>query len=338
MFSPETAHEISLDFLSAAHRLGVLQGVVKKPLPQPIRVMGVDFPGPVGLAAGLDKNAEHIDAFAALGFGFIEVGTITPLAQPGNPKPRLFRLKEYEAIINRMGFNNKGLDYALSRIHARKSVVPLGINVGKNMSTSVEDAVLDYIKGIAAAYSAADYITVNVSSPNTPGLRTLQFGDSMKKLLGAVKEEQTKQSGICGRYVPIAIKIAPDLSDTELDMVSSQLLEFEVDGVIATNTTVSRDLVRKHPLSQEAGGLSGLPLRQASTEIVKGLYQRLGEHVPIIAVGGIADGDSAVEKIAAGAKLVQIYTGFIYQGPGLIKTASDAILDFRVRSGQGLVG
>ncbi|MCP5208846.1 MAG: quinone-dependent dihydroorotate dehydrogenase [Hahellaceae bacterium] len=332
MFSPETAHELSLDLLSAAHRVGLLQGLIKQPLSQPTKVMGIEFPNPVGLAAGLDKNAEHIDAFSALGFGFVEVGTVTPLAQPGNPLPRLFRLKEHEAIINRMGFNNKGLDYVVEKVRNRKSQVPLGINVGKNFSTPVENAASDYIKGIVAAYPLADYITINVSSPNTPGLRSLQFGDSMKQLLSAVKEEQIRQTAICDRYVPIAVKIAPDLTDDEIDLVTAQLLEFEMDGVIATNTTVSRELVKKHPLSQEAGGLSGAPLRKASTAVVRALHDRLGENIPIIAVGGIYDGESAIEKMEAGAKLVQIYTGFIYKGPKLIKQVADAVFEYKVRN------
>tara|TARA_B100002003_G_scaffold192023_1_gene181190 strand:- start:248 stop:1267 length:1020 start_codon:yes stop_codon:yes gene_type:complete len=321
----EQAHNIALNGLDLAQRLGVLNVFSPKIDSLPVNVMGLDFPNPVGLAAGLDKNADHLDALGALGFGFIEVGTVTPLAQPGNPKPRMFRLPEHQAIINRMGFNNEGLDHLLARVDNRRYRGVLGINVGKNKDTPNDQSESDYRKGISAVYTRADYITVNVSSPNTPGLRDLQFGDSLKGLLEAIKDEQLKCEKEHGRYVPVAVKIAPDMDDDGIRFVASALRETGLDGVIATNTTVSRDAVAGHPYANEAGGLSGVPVREASLRVIKGLYAELGESLPIIGVGGITDGESAAEKVRAGAKLVQIYTGFIYRGPQLIKEAVEGI-------------
>lgn len=322
---PETAHNVTLNSLDVAHKLGMLNVFSKHPVPCPVNVMGLEFPNPVGLAAGLDKNADHLDALGALGFGFIEVGTVTPLAQPGNPQPRMFRLPEHQAIINRMGFNNEGLEHLVHNVQHRRYRGVLGINVGKNKDTPNEDSELDYRKGIAAVYGHADYITVNVSSPNTPGLRDLQFGDSLKQLLHAIKDEQTRCHQALGRYVPVAVKIAPDMDDDGIRFVANALLEAGLDGVIATNTTISREAVRGHQHEQEAGGLSGAPVREASLRVIQGLYAELGERLPIIGVGGITDGESAAEKIRAGAKLVQIYTGFIYKGPALINEAVEAI-------------
>ena len=322
---PETAHNVTLNSLDVAHKLGMLNVFSKHPAPCPVNVMGLEFPNPVGLAAGLDKNADHLDALGALGFGFIEVGTVTPLAQPGNPQPRMFRLPEHQAIINRMGFNNEGLEHLVHNVQHRRYRGVLGINVGKNKDTPNEDSELDYRKGIAAVYGHADYITVNVSSPNTPGLRDLQFGDSLKQLLHAIKDEQTRCHQAQGRYVPVAVKIAPDMDDDGIRFVANALLEAGLDGVIATNTTISREAVRGHRHEQEAGGLSGAPVREASLRVIQGLYAELGERLPIIGVGGITDGESAAEKIRAGAKLVQIYTGFIYKGPALINEAVEAI-------------
>ncbi len=322
---PEQAHQVALSGLDLAHKLGVLGFLSPSIRSLPVQVMGLEFPNPVGLAAGLDKNADHIDALGALGFGFIEVGTVTPLAQPGNPRPRLFRLPEHEAIINRMGFNNEGLAHLIERVEARKYPGILGINVGKNKDTPNEDSECDYRKGIEAVYPHADYIAVNVSSPNTPGLRDLQFGDSLKRLLDAIKDEQSRCEKSSGRYVPIAVKIAPDMDDAGIRFVAEALKEAGLDGVIATNTTINRDAVAGHPLADEAGGLSGAPVREASVRVIQGLYAELGEAIPIIGVGGITDGDSAAEKIRAGAKLVQIYTGFIYRGPKLIREAVEAI-------------
>ena len=322
---PEQAHNIALGGLDAVNRLGLLRAFSPKIDSLPVNVMGLEFPNPVGLAAGLDKNADHLDALGTLGFGFIEVGTVTPVAQPGNPKPRMFRLPEYQAIINRMGFNNEGLQHLLDRVDRRRYQGVLGINVGKNKDTPNEDSESDYRKGIAAVYTRADYITVNVSSPNTPGLRDLQFGDSLKGLLEAIKDEQGKCEREFGRYVPIAVKIAPDMDDAGIRFVASALRETGLDGVIATNTTISREAVAGHPHAGEAGGLSGAPVREASLRVIQGLYAELGESLPIIGVGGITDGESAAEKIRAGAKLVQIYTGFIYRGPELIREAVEAI-------------
>lgn len=322
---PETAHNLTLSGLDMAGKLGLLQALVTRPDPLPVRVMGLDFPNPVGLAAGLDKNADHLGALGALGFGFIEVGTVTPLAQPGNPKPRMFRLPEHQAIINRMGFNNHGLDHLLGRVDKRRYSGVLGINVGKNKATPNEESESDYRKGIAAVYSRADYITVNVSSPNTPGLRDLQFGDSLKGLMHAIKDEQARCEKEHGRYVPLAVKIAPDMDDDGIRFVAAALKEAGLDGVIATNTTISRDAVAGHRYAEEAGGLSGAPVRAPSTRVIQALHAELGESLPIIGVGGIADGDSAAEKIRAGAKLVQVYTGFIYRGPALIRESVEAI-------------
>lgn len=323
--SPEQAHNVALSSLDMAGKLGLLKLLSRHPAPCPVKVMGLEFPNPVGLAAGLDKNADHLDALGALGFGFIEVGTVTPLAQPGNPKPRMFRLPEHRAIINRMGFNNEGLEHLIVNVKQRRYQGILGINVGKNKDTPNEESELDYRKGIAAVYAHADYITVNVSSPNTPGLRDLQFGDSLKQLLHAIKDEQLKCQSAHGRYVPVAVKIAPDMDDAGIKFVAGALLEAGLDGVIATNTTISREAVHGHQHEGEAGGLSGAPVRAASLRVIKGLYAELGGKLPIIGVGGIDDGESAAEKIRAGASLVQVYTGFIYRGPALIGEAVEAI-------------
>lgn len=321
---PEQAHAITLRSLDIANWVGLLKAFSPDVKPLPVRVMGLDFPNPVGLAAGLDKNADHVDALGALGFGFIEVGTVTPVAQPGNPKPRMFRLPEYEAIINRMGFNNEGLEHLIHQVDKRRYQGVLGINVGKNKITPNELSEADYRKGVSAVYTRADYITVNVSSPNTPGLRDLQFGDSLKGLLSAIKDEQLSCEKQFGRYVPIAVKIAPDMDDDGIRFVAAALREAGLDGVIATNTTISRSAVSGHPHAEEAGGLSGAPVREGSLRVIQGLYSELGEALPIIGVGGITDSDSAAEKIRAGAKLVQIYTGFIYRGPALIAEAVEA--------------
>ncbi|MCP5160651.1 MAG: quinone-dependent dihydroorotate dehydrogenase [Hahellaceae bacterium] len=322
---PEMAHEVSLDLISAGERLGISK-LFSKPVPDcPVEVMGIKFPNPVGLAAGLDKNGAHIDGLAALGFGFIEVGTVTPKAQPGNPRPRLFRLKEAEAIINRMGFNNEGIDQLIENLATTRYKGPLGINVGKNLTTSVEDANNDYLAGIRKAYPHADYITVNVSSPNTPGLRNLQFGESLNRLLDVIKVEQAALNQATGRYVPIAVKIAPDMTPDEVQLVAKSLLSHGMDGVIATNTTLSRESVEGLPNASEAGGLSGTPVKAKSTEVIRLLKSEVGDLLPIIGVGGISDAASAVEKIDAGASLIQVYTGFIYRGPELIKSAVEAI-------------
>ncbi|MDA8483104.1 quinone-dependent dihydroorotate dehydrogenase [Pseudomonas resinovorans] len=323
--SPETSHELSIDLIGAGGRLGLNRLLTKAPASLPAKVMGLEFPNPVGLAAGLDKNGDAIDGFAQLGFGFVEIGTVTPRPQPGNPKPRLFRLPQAEAIINRMGFNNQGVDHLLARVRAAKYDGVLGINIGKNFDTPVERAVDDYLICLDKVYAHASYVTVNVSSPNTPGLRSLQFGDSLKQLLQALRSRQESLAAQHGRHVPLAIKIAPDMSDEETAMVAQALLESGMDAVIATNTTLGREGVEGLPYGDEAGGLSGAPVRDKSTNTVKVLAGELGGRLPIIAVGGITEGRHAAEKIAAGASLVQIYSGFIYKGPALIREAVDAI-------------
>ncbi|WP_342244525.1 quinone-dependent dihydroorotate dehydrogenase [Pseudomonas sp. OTU5201] len=323
--SPETSHELSIDLIGAGGRLGLNRLLTKAPASLPVKVMGLEFPNPVGLAAGLDKNGDAIDGFAQLGFGFVEIGTVTPRPQPGNPKPRLFRLPQAEAIINRMGFNNLGVDHLLARVRAARYDGVLGINIGKNFDTPVERAVDDYLACLDKVYAHACYVTVNVSSPNTPGLRSLQFGDSLKQLLEALRSRQESLAAQHGKHVPLAIKIAPDMSDEETAMVAKALLESGMDAVIATNTTLGREGVDGLPHCNEAGGLSGAPVRDKSTHTVKVLAGELGGRLPIIAVGGITEGRHAAEKIAAGASLVQVYSGFIYKGPALIREAVDAI-------------
>ncbi|UVK81703.1 quinone-dependent dihydroorotate dehydrogenase [Pseudomonas sichuanensis] len=323
--SPETSHDLSLDLIGAGGRLGLNGLLCKQPAALPVSVMGLNFANPVGLAAGLDKNGAAIDGFAQLGFGFVEIGTITPRPQPGNPKPRLFRLPEATAIINRMGFNNMGVDHLLARVRAARYTGVLGINIGKNFDTPVERAQDDYLICLEKVYNDASYITVNVSSPNTPGLRSLQFGDSLKQLLDALAERREQLALSNGKRVPLAIKIAPDMSDEETALVAAALMESGMDAVIATNTTLGREGVEGLPFGGEAGGLSGAPVLEKSTHTVKVLAGELGGKLPIIAAGGITEGRHAAEKIAAGASLVQIYSGFIYKGPALIREAVGAI-------------
>ncbi|MDX1525081.1 MAG: quinone-dependent dihydroorotate dehydrogenase [Pseudidiomarina maritima] len=287
---------------------------------KPVTVMGIEFPNPVGLAAGLDKNAECIDAFAQMGFGFIEVGTVTPKPQEGNPKPRLFRIAEREAIINRMGFNNLGVDYLVERVQRAKFKGVLGINIGKNKATAEADAVHDYVHCMRKVYAFASYITVNISSPNTPGLRAFQHGDALHQLLASLKQTQAELATEHGRYVPLAVKIAPDLDNDGIAAMAAALIEHQIDAVIATNTTLSRDAVVGCKHADEAGGLSGKVLFDASTAVVKQLAEHLQGKLPIIAVGGIDSAAAAQAKLAAGASLVQVYTGFIYHGPQLIRT------------------
>lgn len=321
----EKAHHLTLGFLDAAYNLGVSKRVFPKAVNDEVEVMGLRFANRVGLAAGLDKNGEHILPLASLGFGFLEIGTVTPRPQPGNPKPRLFRLPEAQAIINRMGFNNQGIDYLLSQVKAAKYDGVLGINIGKNFDTPIEYATDDYLIGLRKAYPYASYVTINISSPNTKNLRQLQEGDEMQVLLSSLKDEQIKLAEAHQRYVPIVVKIAPDLSDEQLRAIGELLLAHGIDGVIATNTTISREAVKGLPCAEEAGGLSGAPLMQQSTEVVKVLYEVLGEQIPIIAAGGIFSGEDANQKIKAGAKLVQVYSGLIYQGPTLVHDVALAL-------------
>ena len=326
----ETSHEFSLDLIGAAERLQFLKLFTSDIPPNPVEVMGITFPNPVGLAAGLDKNGDYFNALGAMGFGFVEIGTITPKPQAGNAKPRLFRIPEAQAIINRMGFNNKGVDHLVAQVKRRRYKGVLGINIGKNAITPVENAADDYVICMQKAYAHADYITVNVSSPNTQGLRDLQFGDSLNRLLEIIKLEQNKLQVLHGRYVPVAVKIAPDMDNDAVIQVAQALLAQSIDGVIATNTTIGREGVEDFGVSVENGGLSGSPVRDKSTRVIRVLHSELGEKLPIIGVGGITDGASAVEKINAGAKLVQIYSGFIYQGPRLISEAAQAIAQLNI--------
>ena len=323
--SAETSHDLSLDLIGAGGRLGLNRLLAKPPARLPTTVMGLHFPNPVGLAAGLDKNGAAIDGFAQLGFGFVEIGTVTPRPQPGNPKPRLFRLPEATAIINRMGFNNLGVDNLVARVKAARYEGVLGINIGKNFDTPVERAQDDYLLCLDKVHEHASYVTVNVSSPNTPGLRSLQFGDSLKALLEALATRREALALASGRRVPLAIKIAPDMSDEETAQVAAALLATGMDAVIATNTTLSREGVQGLPHGDEAGGLSGAPVREKSTHTVRVLAGELKGAIPIIAAGGITEGAHAAQKMEAGASLVQVYSGFIYRGPALIRESVDAI-------------
>lgn len=315
----EVAHEVTLKLLKLGHQSGLGGLIGGSSIEKPLQVMGLDFKNPLGLAAGLDKNGDYIDALAALGFGFIEIGTVTPRPQPGNPKPRLFRLPEHQAIINRMGFNNLGIAHLLEQVSKCQYRGILGINIGKNADTPLENATEDYLIGLRQAYLAASYITINISSPNTKNLRQLQQGDEIRHLLAALKEEQLKLQAAHGKYTPIAVKIAPDLTDEEILHIAQLLMEFGIDGVIATNTTIARDQVQGHIHGNESGGLSGAPVKDSSTRVVKSLAAELNGKLPIIAAGGILRNSDAQEKLAAGASLVQIYSGLIYQGPQLIE-------------------
>ena len=315
---PETAHEVTLKLLNMSHISGLSKLIYPEIDNKPINVMGLGFKNPVGLAAGLDKNGDYINALAALGFGFVEIGTVTPRPQPGNPKPRLFRLPEHQAIINRMGFNNLGIDHLLAQVKQSDYSGILGINIGKNFDTPIENAADDYLIGLRKAYTSASYITINISSPNTKNLRQLQQGDEIKNLISALKEEQLKLQQEHSKYTPLALKIAPDLTAEEIAHIAGLLLEFEIDGVIATNTTIARDMIADHPLAHEAGGLSGTPVKQQSTFVVRELAAKLNGKIPIIAAGGILSAADAREKLEAGASLVQIYSGLIYRGPLLI--------------------
>src|SRR5690554_3322861 len=324
-FNPETAHELTLDLLATAARLKLTPLFVKSRVHQPVTVMGIQFPNAVGLAAGLDKNGECIDGLAALGFGFVEIGTVTPRPQPGNPSPRLFRIPEAEGIINRMGFNNLGVDHLLEQVKAASCKSLIGINIGKNFDTPVEKAVEDYLIGFNKVYPYADYVTINISSPNTPGLRSLQFGESLDALLSALKAAQGKLAEAHGRYVPMAVKVAPDLTEEEVRQLAEAFSSHQVDAVIATNTTMSRDAVKGLPHAEEAGGLSGAPVFEKSTEIVRQFRAALPENLPIIAAGGIMSGEDAMKKLEAGAALVQLYSGLIYRGPSLVREVVEII-------------
>lgn len=317
-FDAETAHDFTLKSLKIFEKIGILSLYPVPPVCQPRQVMGIVFPNPVGLAAGLDKNGLVIDGLATLGFGFIEVGTVTPRPQSGNPKPRLFRVIEGQGIVNRFGFNNLGVDNLIENVKASKYKGVLGINIGKNFDTSIENAVDDYLICIRKVYDYASYITVNISSPNTKNLRALQEKEALSDLLATLKLEQTKLTNQYGKYVPIALKIAPDLQFEQINEIADLLMKHEIDGVIATNTTLSREMVQGMNNADETGGLSGAPVRDKSTLVIQQLSQRLQGALPIIGVGGIISSADAVEKIAAGADLVQVYSGLIYKGPKLV--------------------
>ncbi|MHB2106149.1 quinone-dependent dihydroorotate dehydrogenase [Vibrio vulnificus] len=286
---------------------------------RPVECMGLTFRNPVGLAAGLDKNGECIEAFDAMGFGFVEVGTVTPRPQSGNDKPRLFRLVGAEGIINRMGFNNLGVDNLIENVKKAKYSCVLGINIGKNKDTPIEKGAEDYLICMEKVYEYAGYIAVNISSPNTPGLRTLQYGEALDELLVELKRKQAELEEKHGKYVPLALKIAPDLTDDEISQICQSLINNKIDGVIATNTTLDRTMVEGMKHAQEAGGLSGRPLQSRSTEVVRLLRKELQGNIPIIGVGGVDSYVAAKEKMLAGADLVQVYSGFIYHGPGLVR-------------------
>lgn len=314
----EISHRVALTSLSLVYKTGLLALFTPTIASQPKQVMGLTFPNAVGLAAGLDKNGDYIDALGQLGFGFVEVGTVTPRAQSGNEKPRLFRLPAVGGIINRMGFNNKGVDYLVEQVKQTNYQGVIGINIGKNLDTAVENAVDDYLICLRKVYAYADYIAVNISSPNTPGLRSLQTGDELGHLLSRLKQEQQRLAEEQQRYVPLAVKVAPDLSDAEIADMATALKANHIDALIATNTTLARDKVAGLPHATEQGGLSGEPVKAMSTAVIAKFKQQLNNQVPIIGVGGIASAADVTEKIEAGAELVQIYTGFIYQGATLI--------------------
>lgn len=327
----EAAHGLTLYGLDVAWRSELMRFVATPPPALPVEAFGIRFPNPVGLAAGLDKNAAHLDALGALGFGFIEVGTVTPRPQIGNERPRLFRLPQHEAIINRMGFNNEGVDALVRNVQASSYSGVLGINIGKNKDTPNEKAVDDYLFCLERVYAHASYITVNISSPNTKGLRDLQEEASLRRFIGTLREAQERLGSQHGKRKPMLLKIAPDLSEPELDSIAEVLLSAGVDGVICTNTTIDHAAVADDPRGNEVGGLSGKPLRARATEVVRAMHQRLGDQVSIVGVGGILQGSDAVEKMDAGARLVQLYSGMIYRGPELIAECVDAI---RNRQGQ----
>lgn len=332
---PETAHHVIMANLDWAVNLGVTKLVTRDPVEDPIEVMGLRFPNVVGLAAGMDKNGERVSAFGGLGFGHVEIGTITPKAQPGNPKPRLFRVIPAEGVINRMGFNNHGVDEVLG-VHLKSAAAfrnrggILGINIGKNAVTPIENAVDDYLISMRKVYNHTDYIAINISSPNTKNLRSLQADEELEKLLKAITDERKRLiDENDGKRVPIALKVAPDLENDDILRISDQLVNYGIDGIIATNTTIARDSIQGLPNCNETGGLSGKPLRERSTEVVDLLYRHLQETMPIIASGGVMTGADAVEKMQAGAKLVQLFTGFIYYGPVLVPDCVDAVAEWR---------
>lgn len=318
LLEPELAHRFSLTSMAWFNKIGLIRLIFGRPISHPVSVMGIQFSNPIGLAAGLDKNGDYINSLSACGFGFIEIGTVTPVAQSGNDKPRLFRLVEDEALINRMGFNNKGVDYLIDKVKKSNPKCVLGINIGKNKVTDNADAASDYLHCFKKVYPFADYITVNISSPNTPGLRELQYGETLKDLLFQLKQEQAELNVETGRYVPLVVKIAPDLQSSEIKALAETLISVHIDGVIATNTTNERPVSLKSPFKDETGGLSGAPLTDISNQTLEKLSGYLDGQIAIIASGGVMSAEDIKQKMASGASLVQIYSGFIYHGPDLI--------------------
>lgn len=325
---PETAHNLTLPSLRRAAGLGLTR-LIGRPDPDPREVMGITFPNPVGLAAGLDKDGAYIDGLAGLGFGFIEVGTVTPRPQPGNPQPRIFRLPKAKAVINRMGFNNGGVDAFVANVQSsefyQNEEGVLGLNIGKNADTPIERAADDYLHCLEKVYPYASYVTVNISSPNTKNLRQLQGGSELDALLSQLKEAQARLADQHKRYVPVALKIAPDVDSEQIKTIAAALLRHRMDAVIATNTTITRDAVKGLPHADETGGLSGAPVFDLSNAVIRALKSELGDALPIIGVGGILSGKDAQAKIDAGASLVQLYTGLIYRGPALVKECAAAL-------------
>lgn len=329
----ERAHRLTFAALDAARAVGVLRWITRRPSALPVRAFGLDFPNPVGLAAGLDKGAAHVDALAMLGFGFLEFGTITPRPQPGNPRPRLFRIPEHAALINRMGFNNAGLDVAVRNLDRVRWSGVLGVNIGRNKTTPNEHATDDYLACLRGVYARASYVTVNVSSPNTPGLRALQQADALRHLLAMLADAREQLATRHGARKPLLLKIAPDLDDAQMDAIAEALTGSGVDGLVCTNTTLDRSGVAGAPHAEETGGLSGRPLYGRSTDVLRGMARRLGGEMPLIGVGGILSGRDAAGKIAAGASLVQLFTGLVYRGPALIHECVAAIRAHREASG-----
>ena len=333
----EAAHDLTMKSLALTQHSPLKMAYCAGRVEDPIELAGLKFPNRVGMAAGLDKNARCIDGLAAMGFGFVEVGTVTPKAQAGNPKPRMFRLPEANALINRLGFNNEGLDAFLRNVRAStlrqqssgKLPLLLGLNIGKNAVTSIENAVDDYLACLDGVYPQADYVAVNISSPNTQNLRALQSDEALDALLGAIAERREKLKQAHGKTVPIFVKIAPDLDEAQIEVIAATLKRHAMDGVIATNTTLSREAVKGMAHAEEAGGLSGAPVLAASNRVISQLRAALGAGYPIIGVGGVMSGADAVSKIKAGADVVQIYTGLIYKGPALVTEAARAIQQAR---------
>ena len=322
---PETAHQLAFAALDRAAALGLAQMFAPPVAPVPVTVMGIRFPNRIGLAAGLDKNAQHLDGLATFGFGFLEAGTVTPRPQPGNPQPRMFRLPRAKGLINRLGFNNVGVDKFLDNLEQSSYRGVLGINIGRNFDTGNARAAEDYVCCLRAVYAKAHYVTVNISSPNTQGLRDLQSDHALAPLLALLKAEQAQLAQRHGRYVPLVVKISPDLAEEAIVAIARQLVAQQIDGIIATNTTVARDAIAGLPHAAEAGGLSGGPLRDRATKAIRQLAKALDGALPIIGVGGILSGEDAREKVAAGASLLQLYTGLIYRGPELVAECVDAL-------------